>query len=262
MKSIKRNSIFALLLMGFIAFIPIGNVSGESSKTMNVLLVGNSQCPTIVAYQMLEKLAASDKGGIPIKVGGCIKGGASLKSHWDSGTAKGTARELIANGNWDFIVLQDIYNVQEPLFQPYARLFHDLIKKTGKQTILFGTASILTDFPKGFERQHRIHLNMGRELGVSIVDSSEAYIKYFGTDPTNEKMESSNIDIAPKIVVENVCHHLAAESEVADFSAKLQIATLLKAKLKIAGVVCFESINRGIGGNGNPFGSFDGWWPI
>lgn len=190
MKSILYKSMAFLLIVGMIANNSTGDTPKESPKTLNVLLVGNSQCPTIVAYQMLEKLAASDKGGIPIKVGGCIKGGASLKSHWDSGTAKGTARELIANGNWDFIVLQDIYNVQEPLFQPYARLFHDLIKKTGKQTILFGTASILTDFPKGFERQHRIHLNMGRELGVSIVDSSEAYIKYFGTDPTNEKMES------------------------------------------------------------------------
>ena len=190
MKLTLCKNIAFLLIIGIIANISIGDTPKESSKTFKVLLVGNSQCPTIVGNQLLEKLAASDKGGTLMKVGGCIKGGASLKSHWEVGTVKGSAREMIESGNWDFIVLQDIYNVQEPAFQPYARLFNDLIKKTGKQTILFGTASILSDFPKGFERQHRMHFNMGKELGVSIVDSSEAYIKYFGANPSKEKMES------------------------------------------------------------------------
>lgn len=184
------KSMAFLLIIGIISNISLGDTPKESPKTLKVLLVGNSQCPTIVANQLLEKLAASDKGSPSIKVGGSIKGGASLKSHWEAGIAKGSAREMIGSGNWDFIVLQDIYNVQEPAFQPYARLFNDLIKKTGKQTILFGTASILSDFPKGFERQHRLHFNMGKELGVPIVDSSEAYIKYFGASPSKEKMES------------------------------------------------------------------------
>ena len=190
MKLTLCKTIVFLFLIGTIANISNGDTPKESPKTLKVLLVGNSQCPTIVANQLLEKLAASDKGGTLIKVGGCIKGGASLKSHWEAGTGPGSAREMIGSGNWDFIVLQDIYNVQEPAFQPYARLFYDLIKKTGKQTILFGTASILSDFPKGFERQHRLHFNMGKELGVPIVDSSEAYIKYFGANPSKEKMES------------------------------------------------------------------------
>ncbi len=184
------KTIAFLLITGIISNIARGDTLKESPKPLKVLLVGNSQCPTIVSNQLLEKLAASDKSGTPIKVGACIKGGASLKSHWETGTGPGSAREMIASGNWDFIVLQDIYNVQEPAFQPYARLFNELIKQTGKQTILFGTASVLNDFPTGFERQHRLHLNMGKELGVSIVDSSEAYIKYFGTNPSKEKMES------------------------------------------------------------------------
>lgn len=159
-------------------------------KPIRVLLVGNSQCPTIVKEQLLEKLAASDRGGRPIQVGGCIKGGASLRSHWDGGTGEGTARGMIAGGSWDFVVLQDIYNVQEPAFQPYARLFHALIQETGSKTLLFGTASILSDFPKGFERQHGLHVAMGRELGVPIVDASRAYVRYFGGNPSTERMES------------------------------------------------------------------------
>ena len=163
---------------------------GDDTKPIKVLLIGNSQCPTIVGNQLLEKLAASDKGARPIKVGGCIKGGASLKSHWEAGTGPKTARQMITDEKWDFVVLQEIYNVQEPAFQPYARQFHELIKGTGAKTVLFGTASIISDYPKGFERQHRMHLAMGKELGVPIVDASKAYFRYFGEKPSKERIES------------------------------------------------------------------------
>jgi hypothetical protein len=168
-----------------------GSVIAQSEpKPIKVLLVGNSQCPTIVNQHLIENLASSDKGGRPITIGGCVKGGASLKSHWEAGTAPGSARAMIAAGGWDFVVLQDIYNVEEPAFQPYARLFHQLIKENGAQTVLFGTASILSDYPKGFERQHRMHLAMGKELGVPIVDASQAYFRYFGDQPSPELLES------------------------------------------------------------------------
>jgi hypothetical protein len=157
---------------------------------LRVLLVGNSQCPTIVNSQLLEKLAASDQGGRPIQVGGCIKGGASLRSHWEVGTDPETARGKIASGSWDCVVLQDIYYVEEATFQPYVRQFHELIKGTGATTVLFGTASILSDYPRGFERQHRLHLAMGKELGVPIIDASQAYFRYFGDQPSTERLES------------------------------------------------------------------------
>jgi hypothetical protein len=162
----------------------------SSSMPLRVLLIGNSQCPTIVGSRLLEKLAASDQGARPIEIGGCVKGGASLRSHWEAGTGPTTARGMIAGGSWDYVVLQDIYHVQEPAFQPYARQFHALIKESGAKTLLFGTASILSDYPQGFERQHAMHLAMGKELGVPIVDASYAYIRYFGKEPSTERLES------------------------------------------------------------------------
>jgi hypothetical protein len=164
--------------------------SKATPKPLKVLLIGNSQCPTIVNNRLLENLAASDQGGRPIQVGGCIKGGASLRSHWEAGSGPETARGKIASGAWDYVVLQDIYNVQEAAFQPYARQFHALIKGTGAKTVLFGTASILSDYPRGFERQHRLHFAMGQELGVPIVDASQAYFRYFGDRPSTERLES------------------------------------------------------------------------
>jgi hypothetical protein len=181
---------FLLCVVFLSASVAFAQSDSAAQKPLKVLLVGNSQCPTIVNNHLIETLAASDKGARPITIGGCIKGGASLKSHWEAGTVPGTARAMIAGGGWDYVVLQDIYYVEEAAFQPYARLFHQLIKESGAQTLLFGTASILSDFPKGFERQHRMHLAMGRELGVPIVDASQAYFRYFGENPSTELKES------------------------------------------------------------------------
>src|SRR5258708_21281138 len=117
-----KTRLLALLLAGLA--MARDAASSQEQKPINVLLIGNSQCPTIVNNQLLEKLAASDKDGRPLKIGGCVKGGASLKSHWDAGTGEGTARGMIAGGSWDFVVLQDTYFVHEPAFQPYASQFH------------------------------------------------------------------------------------------------------------------------------------------
>ncbi|NDB76381.1 MAG: SGNH/GDSL hydrolase family protein, partial [Verrucomicrobia bacterium] len=159
-------------------------------KPLRVLMIGNSQCPLMVGNKLIENLAASDPGAPPIQITGCIKGGASLRSHWEAGTATNTARGMIASGAWDYVVLQDIYNVQAPAFQPYARQFHEFIQGKGAKTLLFGTASILSDYPACFERQHRLHLDMARELKAALVDASPAYTKYFGPQPSAERMES------------------------------------------------------------------------
>jgi hypothetical protein len=164
--------------------------SASATKPIRVLMIGNSQCPTILKLQLLEKLAASDEGQRPIDVASGVKGGASLKSHWEAGTGAETARAKIASGNWDYVVLQDIYYVKAENFQPYARLFHKLIQQAGAKTLLFGTASILSDYPAGFERQHELHLAMGQELHVPIVDASYAYQRYFGEQPSTEHLES------------------------------------------------------------------------
>lgn len=169
-------------------------------RPITVLVVGNSQCPIFVGQKFLEKLADSDKGARPIKVVGCVKGGASLKSHWEAGDGPTTARGMIAAGTgrsgtsaaepFDFIVLQEIYNAKPEAFQPYARQFHEFVTKHKSQPVFFGTASIISDYPKGFERLHKMHVDIARELKVPVVDASQAYFRYFGDAPSKEKMES------------------------------------------------------------------------
>jgi hypothetical protein len=164
--------------------------SEGAAKAIRVLVVGNSQCPIFVGGKFLEKLAASDKGARPIEVINSVKGGASLKSHWEAGDGEKTARGLLASSKPDFVLLQDIYNVQQPAFQPYAQKFHALATEHKVQPIFFGTASIISDYPKGFERLHKLHVDIARELNVPIVDASAAYFRYFGDAPSKEKIES------------------------------------------------------------------------
>jgi hypothetical protein len=111
-------------------------------KPLKVLMMGHSQCSLIVNNQLMENLAKANKDGQGIEITGCVKSGATLKSHWDTGTGPRPAREMIAGGRSDFVVLQEIYNFNEENIRPAAVLFHDVLKKTGAQTVLFDTASI------------------------------------------------------------------------------------------------------------------------
>jgi len=199
--STKRAVLLIAMLCGAALVAPSAAVrAADTEKPITVLVVGNSQCPIFVGQKFLENLAGSDKGARPIKVVGCVKGGASLKSHWELGDDPTTARGMIAAGTsraaagpaepFDFIVLQEIYNAQPAAFQPYARQFHELVTKHKSTPVFFGTASIISDYPKGFERLHKMHVDIARELDVPVVVASEAYVRYFGENPSKEKMES------------------------------------------------------------------------
>jgi len=191
MKSLSTAAMMLLTAVGLTqAWAADTNAKPERPKPLKVLIIGNSQCPLFVSNHLIENLAKSNKDGPLVEITGCVKGGATLKSHWDAGSGPKSAREMIAGGKWDFVVLQEIYYIKEEDLRPSAVLFHELIKSTGAQTVLFGTASIISDYPKGFERVHQAHMNIGKELGVPIVDASYAYFKYLGNNPSAEKMES------------------------------------------------------------------------
>jgi hypothetical protein len=164
--------------------------TAEKAGPLCVLFIGNSQCGACDLPRMVEELAAADKGGRRIIAGNGVLDGASLKKHWEAGEGPESARGRILSEKWDFVVLQEIFCVDEAEFQLYARLFHELIKGTGAQTLLFSTASIIRGYPDGFERLHRMHLAMSRELGVPFFDASHAYFRYLGENPSRERMES------------------------------------------------------------------------
>lgn len=157
-------------------------------KSLRVLFVGNSQIYYNDLPQMLEALAESAPADRPrIKADRFVAGGASLESHWNRGTAKGTPRAKIADEKWDYVILQEIYYGKTESFAKHARLFHDLIHQGGAQTVLLCTASINTLYPKGFHQLHDMHVALGKELKVPVVPAGKAWLSYWGENPSEEQ---------------------------------------------------------------------------
>lgn len=158
------------------------------AKAIRVLFVGNSQIFYNDLPATVEALAESAPPGRPrIKAERTLAGGASLESHWNRGTGKGTPRGRIAEEKWDYVVLQEIYNGKAESFHKHGRLFHELIQKNGAKTVLLGTASINTLYPKGFQELHDMNVALGKELKVPVVPAGNAWLDYWGKTPTEEQ---------------------------------------------------------------------------
>ena len=71
-------------------------IEPERPKPVNVLMIGNSQCPLIINNQLIENLAESNKGGPLIKITGCIKGGATSRAAQHQGLRSVPSRSWMA----------------------------------------------------------------------------------------------------------------------------------------------------------------------
>ncbi len=173
--------IFALLA------VHSGAQEPAQAKELQVLFIGNSQIFYNDLPRMFEALAESGPAGGPtIKADRMVVGGASLERLWNAGDGKGTTRAKILEKKWDYVILQDIYFVKPDSFSKYASLFHELIQKHGSQTVLFCTASIHSQYPKGFHELHDMHIDLGKKLKVPVAAAGKAWLSYWGETPTTE----------------------------------------------------------------------------
>lgn len=159
-----------------------------TAKPIRVLFVGNSQVYYNDLPGIVEALAESAPKDAPrIKAERAVVGGASLESHWNRGTGKGTARAKIAEEKFDYVILQDIYFTKPESLGKYARQFHDLISQNGGKTVLFCTATISTLSNKDFQAMHDMHIALGKELKVPVAAAGSAWLTYWGDSPTPEQ---------------------------------------------------------------------------
>ena len=150
---------------------------------IRVLFVGNSQVYYNDLPAIVEALADSAPGDRSrIRTERAVAGGASLESHWTRGTGKGTPRARIAEEKWDYVILQEIFNGKPESFNKHGRLFHDLIRQNGAQTVLLSTASINTLYPKGFQELHDMHVALGKELKVPVA-GRQRLAGFLGQEP-------------------------------------------------------------------------------
>jgi HEAT repeat protein len=158
------------------------------AKELDVLFIGNSQIYFNDLPRTVEALAESAADDRPrIRADRFVSGGASLERLWNAGEGKGTARAKILEKKWDFVIVQEIFNVKPDGFNKYAPLFHELIEKNGARTVLFCTASVSTMVPKGFHELHDMHIAMGKKLQVPVAAGGKAWLSYWGDMPTAEE---------------------------------------------------------------------------
>jgi len=114
----------------------------EQSDTLNVLFIGNSY----TFYNNLPSLISSIANSMDdyLNTEGSLVGGATLQSH----TNNNNTTNLIMNGNWDYVVLQEqsqypsfpLWQVEQDVF-PYASQLNDLINQYNEcgNTVFFMT---------------------------------------------------------------------------------------------------------------------------
>jgi hypothetical protein len=130
-----------------------------------MLFIGNSFTQRNDLPGLLADLAAAR--GVRIEHELISVGGASLRSHWNSGRAA----KAIETGGYDYVVLQEQSTL--PVKNPKrmaenVRLFDELIKRAGSKTVLYMT----------WARRHTLEAqqaiadayhSIGAELGATVV---------------------------------------------------------------------------------------------
>ncbi len=128
---------FARIIL--VGFMLVPALLGAQQKELKVLFVGNS-------YTYANNLAhivsiVSEETATKLVTRKSVTGGAYLREHWN-GERNLKSKELIAEGNFDIVVLQD--NSMAAINSPdttlkYVELFAEFNSRHGAETYLFNT---------------------------------------------------------------------------------------------------------------------------
>lgn len=152
-----------IILSGIVWLILITSSLAQPRK---VLFIGNSLTYRQDGiYNHLEKLAASAAPSYILQTEKCVKGGATLKTHWE----RPEPREAIIKGDCEVVVLQeDLPEINVSYFQEYARRFVNEIRKAKSRPILL----MAWYYPRlgwiSTKEIARAHRDIAKELDVEV----------------------------------------------------------------------------------------------
>jgi hypothetical protein len=142
-------------------------------RNAKILFIGNSFTTRNDLPALWAGLAAAGGSGTQIESEVVAAGGASLRQHLN----KGTAALLLAEGGWDFVVLQEQSTL--PVKNPQRtheniRDFHGIITDNGARTVLYMTWARL-HAPEAQATLSATYDDIGAELGVTVVPAGLAW---------------------------------------------------------------------------------------
>jgi hypothetical protein len=166
-------------LLGLLGLWTLAAADG-GAKPIRVLFIGNSYTYYNNLPKLLETIAAGQKDGPRIETAASLKGGMSLRWHWENGAAV----EAVRKGGWDFVVLQEhsllgktgaVPVVAEPeMYWEYAGKFDAEIRKAGAKTVLYATWA-RNGYPEQQRRLDGAFLKAAEKLGAGIVPAGLAW---------------------------------------------------------------------------------------
>ena len=168
MTSLSRRTCLPLLLAAFAAR------AEEPVKPLRVLFVGNSYTSVNNLPGMIAALARAGKQR-PLEATAHTPGGCTFEKHWTDG--KATAK--IAQGGWDFVVLQE--QSQMPFIDParmadFAKKLHGEIAKTGARTLLYQTWA-RRNMPEKQDAISKAYTDLATVLPARLAPVGEAWRK-------------------------------------------------------------------------------------
>jgi hypothetical protein len=113
-------------------------MKSTNAAPIRILFIGNSFTARNDLPSLLTAMAAQAQPAKVIESQAILANGASLRQHWNAGTAAETIRQ----SKWDYVVLQEqstlpIKNATR--FHENVRLLHEVIQECGATTVLYLT---------------------------------------------------------------------------------------------------------------------------
>jgi hypothetical protein len=149
-------------------------ISQNKTDTLKILFVGNSY----IYYSNMPHLISliSDSTQTKLLTSKSVAGGVSLSQHWRGERGLRT-KELIAEGDFDIVVLQD--HSMSAIEQPdslliYSKKFADYIRKNGAQPFLYCTWA-REKVPQYQDTITDVYNQAARENNTGIVNIGETW---------------------------------------------------------------------------------------
>jgi hypothetical protein len=133
--------------------------------TVNALFIGNSFTARNKVPETIAQLAAARGHTLQHRL--ISAGGASLRNHWNAGTAL----KAIETGKYDTVVLQEQSTLpvkNATRMHENVRLFDEAIKKAGAKTVLYLTWA-RQHTPESQQAITDAYTTIGRELNATVV---------------------------------------------------------------------------------------------
>ena len=150
-----------------------------SAPHLRVLFIGNSFTARNNVPGLVADMARSRGHTMEPKL--ISAGGASLKMHWN----KGAAPKAIAEGGWDYVVLQEqstlpVKNAQRT--HENIRLFDEPIRQAGAKMVLYLTWA-REKVPETQKALTDCYTSIGEELGAIVVPAGVAWERVLERTP-------------------------------------------------------------------------------